>query len=138
MLPSKTVVVGIVAFALGTVGAGLLPTAAARPPDRQQPSISVTTSPDAVTFRNGTGDSRFLIVALGDQTLPPGTFSRDVLTTEIPAKGVQQYLVYQVSARWFVQNGTLVGCKPTDDCPVPPPPPPFRLARVAELKPKAP
>jgi hypothetical protein len=115
----RTVVVGIVAFGLGAVASGMMPTAAALQP--QKPFVTATVDEKGVTFRNVSDDSRVLVVGVSDTgKQPPGPFTRDTLEVRMPADGSPVYLLYELRARALFRKGQLELCTPTSDCPDPP------------------
>jgi hypothetical protein len=141
MLPSKTVVVGMIAFGVGAVGSVKFPLAATllRQPQQQLP-ISATTSPDGVTFQNLTSDSTFVVVGLSEEGATGLT--RDTGNVRMSTRP-SVFLAYQVTRRFIYRGDKLGECGPISECPLPPPCPPpgncpWRVVQVSELKPKTP
>lgn len=143
-MPSpKTLIVGIIACAVGAIGARLVP--AARAAQQPQP-ISATATADAVTFRNNTTDSRFVIVPLTDQPGAAAIFARNDGEVRMSTKETSRFLVYRVTERSLVREGVITDCRPAE-CPYPPCPPPtmamepnpcppWRPVGLTELRPK--
>ena len=137
MRPARTVVVGIISFALGIVVATRFPLSAAGQQVAQQPTqkppVVVTKGANGLTFQRST-NNHVLIVGIGAPQQPPAHFSIETgQQVTIPTTN-SAYMVYEVSRMYKWEAGLLgEACLPS--CPPPPCPgcPPWQVAGVWDV-----
>jgi len=139
MRPFRTLLVGIIAFALGFIVANLRPLSATEQlPSPQEPPVTYKSGADGITFQNRTKNP-VLVVGLTAQQ--PTRFIAGTNAAVSP-NGSPVFLIYEVSKRFIYRSspGELGPCVPAVCLPPPPPcgaPPcePWRPDRVWELNP---
>ena len=122
MRPARTVVVGIISFALGIVVATRLPlSAAGQQPATQQPTepppVVVKPGPKGLTFQSQT-KNYLLIMGIGEPQQPPTRFHVENGQVTLPTTK-SAYMVYEVVRTYAWQPDKLgLACLP--NCPPPP------------------
>jgi hypothetical protein len=136
MRPARTLVVGIISFALGIVVATRLPLVAAgdQQPAQQAPPVVVTKGSNGLTFESRT-KNHLLIVGIGEPQQPQTRFSVETGQRVTLPTTKSAYMVYEVSRMFRWQPDELGPCMP--DCPPPPCPgcPPWRVSGVWQVNP---
>ena len=126
MRPLKTLLVGIIAFALGIV-AGVW--VSGRSP-QQGPPVSVTKSKEGIRFENLTRNP-VLVVGLANQK--PTGFTIETGSAIVAPADSPTFLIleYQRTNKWTWRNDRIGPCYPADCVlPPPPPPPPFQVFQL--------